>query len=572
MTRLATHLLAIVVALLATRTSAPAADQLVAGTKIGLKVDSQGREKLTFQSKGTFAIPVASSGDDPRQVGATLQLVNPNTNESFTFSLPSNHWSANSAGTSFRYRDSIPVESGAVRSAVIGGRKLKVAGRKVGITLNEQSQGTIGVVLTIGTFRYCAVFGPGSVTVDTPGRFSARQALAPSSCPAGTPATTTTIASSTTTTTVAPGSTTTTTTPEETTTTTTTTVPVTTTTSSTIPLPPLGQVVLTIQPGTTDCGGPGFSPPAAPPTTGHVDSATTTLGNLGLGCLYIGGPNASALPAVSLADGASSVLDVVGIAGLALTLGGSDGSGPADCTRGSGPDRHCLNGSPGTDMQGACATDDDCGGQIDSCALDANCFFGPPLPQGNIANPSTSTCIINAIAADVTGTADLLSGGSTANAALAARIYLTGDAISPCPRCVSGQCTAGPRQGLSCSGGVGSKGTSIECPPDPLLFVGTLSPTLALSTGTESLADPAGHFCPDQSGPGAFGRFTSRVIEEQGSPLLSNILNPMATTLAGVFCVPASGSPLVNALADLPGPAAISVPGMISIQIDGFPF
>jgi hypothetical protein len=40
-------------------------------------------------------------------------------------------------------------------------------------------------------------------------------------------------------------------------------------------------------------------------------------------------------------------------------------------------------------------------------------------------------------------------------------------------------------------------------------------------------------------------------------------------TLAGVFCVPASGSDLVNALADLPGPAAISVPGTISVDVAG---
>jgi len=36
--------------------------------------------------------------------------------------------------------------------------------------------------------------------------------------------------------------------------------------------------------------------------------------------------------------------------------------------------------------------------------------------------------------------------------------------------------------------------------------------------------------------------------------------------VAGIFCIPATGSPLVNALADLPGPAAGSVSGMTSIQ------
>jgi pimeloyl-ACP methyl ester carboxylesterase len=61
-----------------------------------------------------------------------------------------------------------------------------------------------------------------------------------------------------------------------------------------------------------------------------------------------------------------------------------------------------------------------------------------------------------------------------------------------------------------CSGGIGSKGTSIECPPNPAQFVGTLSPTLALSTGMSSLADAAGQFCPKQSAGGAFDRFNAR--------------------------------------------------------------
>ena len=45
------------------------------------------------------------------------------------------------------------------------------------------------------------------------------------------------------------------------------------------------------------------------------------------------------------------------------------------------------------------------------------------------------------------------------------------------------------------------------------------------------------------------------------------LASPFATTVAGIFCIPATGSPLVNALADLPGPAAVSVSGMTSIQL-----
>jgi hypothetical protein len=346
----------------------------------------------------------------------------------------------------------------------------------------------------------------------------------------------------------------------------TTTVP-TTTTTLTIPLPPLGHIVLTINPGTTSCGGPRFSPPAVAPFSGEVDGTAGKIGDLGLGCLYIGGGNATALPPATIPDGASSVLDVTAISGFALTLGGSAGSGATDCTQGAGPGKHCLNGNPGTDGLGACASDTECGDQVDACAPDANCFFGPPMPVPNAANPPTSTCIVNAIAQDVTGTANLLTRATAVNASLAARLYLTGDATSPCPRCVSGTCTAGSRLGLVCSGGVGSTQTTNECPPDPLKYVGSLSPTLALGTGTSALTDSTGHFCSDQANPGAFGRFNPRTITESGAPLLGSLGSPLATTLAGVFCIPASGSDLVNAIADLPGPAAISVAGSVSIQL-----
>jgi len=40
-----------------------------------------------------------------------------------------------------------------------------------------------------------------------------------------------------------------------------------------------------------------------------------------------------------------------------------------------------------------------------------------------------------------------------------------------------------------------------------------------LTTGTTTLTDPAGLFCPDQANPGAFGRFSARTITETGVPL-----------------------------------------------------
>src|SRR5262249_7828891 len=78
------------------------------------------------------------------------------------------------------------------------------------------------------------------------------------------------------------------------------------TTPPTFPPPPavpanLGTITFTGAPGSANCGGPGFSPPAAAPFSGEVDdSSGTKLADLGLGCLYSGtAPGAG----ISLPDG-----------------------------------------------------------------------------------------------------------------------------------------------------------------------------------------------------------------------------------------------------------------------------
>jgi len=231
------------------------------------------------------------------------------------------------------------------------------------------------------------------------------------------------------------------------------------------PEPALGRLSFTISPGTTSCGGPGLNPPPAAPFSGRVDNLDgSERADLGLGRLYFGGGSATTFPPSSIPDGGTSVLAVTGISGLALALGPDPGSGPADCTLGAGPARHCLNGAPGTDGTGACSADSQCvgGTPIGACDLDANCFFGPPVPvPGPIA--SLSVCIMNAIGVGVAGTAD--AGSTTVSTTLSSRVYITGNATSPCPQCVSGACTYGERARMACSGGVGSRNTTIECPP-----------------------------------------------------------------------------------------------------------
>jgi hypothetical protein len=512
---------------------AGASDEPVPGTRLTIK-SRDGRERLSFSAKGSFTIPEAGGPDDPSSAGARLELTNPGSGESFSFDLPQTHWEAARGG--FRYRDADLVESGRVKIALVGARVLKISGKRAGITLDEPSQGTLIAVLTVGSFRYCARFDDGSITRDEAGSFSARNAPPPASCPSAS--TTTTLV----------------------------TIPSLTTTT----LPALGHLAFTIGAGTTSCGGPGLVPPPSAPFAGEVDNLDgSKRADLGLGCLYVGGGSPGLLPPSSIPDGSTSVLAVTGVSGTTLTLGPDAGSGPADCTLGGGPDRQCINGAPGTDGTGACTADSQCTGSnpTGACDLRANCFFGAPVPVAVPTLSTLSVCILNAIGVGASGSSDLTTQQTLVSTTLSSRIYLTGNASSPCPQCVSGVCSYGARANQSCSGGVGSKNTTLECPPDPTIYQGRLTVALApITTATSTLFSPSGGFCGGQAHAGAFGGEAGR-ITVMGSPLGSNLLDPLATTLAGIFCIPSTGNPLIDGLTDLPAPGAVSVPGTASLDL-----
>lgn len=180
-------------ALLTLAGAAHAADQLTPGKK--LDVRAGGKESVHFSAKGSFTLPAPGSADDPTHGGATFQLVNPTTGESFTFTLPDRRWSVSPKGTAYRYRDFTLSEPDRVVSAFIGGRSLKVVVKKTGITLDEPAQAALAIVLASGAVRYCARFDDGSIVKDAPGRFTAKNAVAPTACYGSI--TTTTTASST---------------------------------------------------------------------------------------------------------------------------------------------------------------------------------------------------------------------------------------------------------------------------------------------------------------------------------------------------------------------------------------
>jgi hypothetical protein len=324
-------------------------------------------------------------------------------------------------------------------------------------------------------------------------------------------------------------------------------------------LPSSGQVPFTLDGGASDCGGPLLSPPPQAPFSGAVFNGPTQVASLGLGCLYTG-----SLPGTKIPDGGTSILEVVGVGLGTVTLGPSDGTGPANCTRAAGPGMHCLNAAPGTDGQGTCTSDADCPGifPTGACSRDANCFFGPPVPVPGAAVP---VCIVNALESDMCGAVDLLAAGTTTlTTFLTARVYQSdGDFANPCPRCISNVCNGGPNVGLACTT-TSSTQTSVDCPPSRARFFAKIPVVLPeITTGTSELEDPDGELCPGSAG--AFGLIATRVTET-GAGLGSNVAEPNRVTVAGAFCIPPTGNGGLDFAAGFPAVGALSATGTMDLS------
>jgi hypothetical protein len=209
---------------------------------------------------------------------------------------------------------------------------------------------------------------------------------------------------------------------------------------------------------------------------------------------------------------------------------------------------------------------------------DTGCYFGPPVP---LPNGALSACSVNTFSAPAGGSVNLLTGAVSATAPLSLHVFLTGNAAAPCPRCSAtgapgaigvGTCDRGANAGGVCRT-TNSQGLSRDCQPggsDGSIDVGFISASLAPTTGTATASNPSGLFCPGQTSPGCFGQATCRSITETGMAPGVSILSavtPQAATLASVFCVPATGNPVLDGPAGLPGPAAISLPGTVRSQL-----
>jgi len=324
--------------------------------------------------------------------------------------------------------------------------------------------------------------------------------------------------------------------------------------------------------GTASCGSAGFGTPPAAPTSGQLDSDTgcaTKIVDLGLGCLYFGGGAATVVAGGKIPDSATSFLAISGPG----TLTGSAGTSNQNCTNGAGPGMHCINNN----SLPACTADANCGGLAGSCALDANCYFGPPLP---IVSPAPfaalTTCVLNAIQTTASGTFNSTTGDSSVSLPLSSRVYISGNTASPCPKCLSGACdpswktntnTTSPDTGAACTP-VGTQLTTIQCRPSLPGFQAPLPVDLTpLTSGTVTMTSATGFFCPNQLDAGAFGQPSTQCIKETGQAG-GNLSDGLGhnSHLAAVFCIPATGNAAVDGVADLPGPGAIGLNGTAQLQ------
>ena len=170
-------------------TGAAAADQPIDARSLVLRHAPNGREILELRSKDDD-VPFPDKGDDddptvPGSDGAVLDLFG-GDGQVATIVLPGGSgvpgWKAKKGrrkSAAYRYLNpSAPEGPSSVKLLVVqDGVGMLVNGRATGLDLSG-ALGRVGVRLTMGSLRMCALFDESTVVHDRPGRFAARGALA----------------------------------------------------------------------------------------------------------------------------------------------------------------------------------------------------------------------------------------------------------------------------------------------------------------------------------------------------------------------------------------------------------
>ena len=170
--------------LFAASTLAAAADHPIGGVELGARRSKSGIERLVFSTKDDLPLPSPGSPDDPTSGspgGITIELFSLGATQTVTFSAPRSAsdpgWKRVKRGYQFKHAAAPdPVSAFAsIRLHETGG--IRFVGKRAGLALGGNEH-RVGIRITMGGSRFCALFQPRSVRRDEPGAFLAKGASA----------------------------------------------------------------------------------------------------------------------------------------------------------------------------------------------------------------------------------------------------------------------------------------------------------------------------------------------------------------------------------------------------------
>ncbi len=183
MTGLARMFLAVVAILTLALGDAWALDRAVVGQKIIIKRTSSGKEKVVVLLKDpTLLFPTIGGADDPSTSGMLLELLPGNGESTAVFIMPSGlgkpGWTTKiSKADRYKFVNrEAPDGISEVRVALLKeGRLVKIVATRTGLAL-AAPQLSVGVRITTGSLRNCALFNTPTIQRDEAGLFKARKA------------------------------------------------------------------------------------------------------------------------------------------------------------------------------------------------------------------------------------------------------------------------------------------------------------------------------------------------------------------------------------------------------------
>lgn len=152
----------------------PVIDRPVEGKRLVLRRSPSGRGKLSFSggTPGEIAFPSFLAQ------GAVVELFSPAEPAGVRLELPAGGWSMTRQYVVRFANRRAPNAFSPLSNAVLERQRyVKLSGTVPGLAL-DAPQGRVGIRLTTGTTRWCALFTEASAIADVPGRFAGRRAPA----------------------------------------------------------------------------------------------------------------------------------------------------------------------------------------------------------------------------------------------------------------------------------------------------------------------------------------------------------------------------------------------------------